>query len=102
MRCLKSCNCAVMSLNEHSFIGVRISSLGANEASMDWSRCLNELTSEETSNVQKFLFFDDKKRAAASLLLQKYVIRKTFAIRVNDCFRIARTVEVLLFHCQLI
>ena len=76
------------------FIGVKISALGETETSREWMTCMANLTSVEILNVNKFLFFDDKKRAAASLLLQKYVIRKSFSLQVGDSFQIARTVEV--------
>ena len=68
--------------------------LGETETSREWMTCMANLTSVEILNVNKFLFFDDKKRAAASLLLQKYVIRKSFSLQVGDSFQIARTVEV--------
>jgi 4'-phosphopantetheinyl transferase len=58
-----------------------------------WLFLLSTLTSDESDKVQRFHYFDDKKRAILSLLLQKAVIRKFCNLKDNQSFEIQRTVE---------
>jgi hypothetical protein len=61
-----------------------------------WNYCLTKLLSEEEkNNVLKYVFVEDQRRAAGSVLLQKALIRKTFGFDSDGDFVISRTAEVL-------
>jgi hypothetical protein len=70
--------------------------VGQDDEDVRWNYCLTKLLSEEEkNNVLKYVFVEDQRRAAGSVLLQKALIRKTFGFDSDLDFVISRTAEVL-------
>jgi hypothetical protein len=64
------------------------------DSSSVWEFVLTQLSPIERDKVNYFVFLDDRKRAALSILLQRAMLRRYLEIDSDDRFDLRRTSQV--------